>query len=67
MFTREGATLFLVARNTDRLQAIGAELGAVLCITKDLAQPGAAEDIGSRLQKEGIVVDILEQCGHRSP
>jgi short-subunit dehydrogenase len=59
LFARDGASLILVARDLDRLQAVGVELGASLWIAEDLARSGAAERISSRIRYERMAVDIL--------
>ncbi len=56
-----GCHLILVARRTDRLDALASELGAVTVdvITADLADPLAVDDVFERTQALGRQVDIL--------
>ena len=54
----------LVARRTDRLKQLSSRLEKkydinALCISKDLSQPGSAQDIFDLTEKGGIVVDCL--------
>lgn len=56
-----GCNLILVARRTDRLNALAGELGAVTVdvITADLADPEAPEAVFAQTQADGRQVDIL--------
>ncbi len=56
-----GCNLILVARRTDRLDALAGELGAVTVdvITADLADPEAPEAVFAQAQADGRQVDIL--------
>jgi short-subunit dehydrogenase len=56
-----GCNLILVARRTDRLDALAGELGAVTVdvITADLADPEAPEAVFAQTQAAGRQVDIL--------
>ena len=56
-----GCNLILVARRTDRLNALAGELGAVTVdvITADLADPEAPEAVFAQTQAAGRQVDIL--------
>jgi uncharacterized protein len=57
-----GERLVLVARRTDRLQRLSAELGgeeAALPVTLDLAQPDAAEVLQRTLAARGIGIRLL--------
>jgi len=56
-----GCNLILVARRTDRLDALAGELGAVTVdvITADLADPEAPEAVFAQTQADGRQVDIL--------
>ncbi|MEH6782781.1 MAG: SDR family oxidoreductase [Alcanivorax jadensis] len=56
-----GCNLILVARRTDRLNALAGELGAVTVdvITADLADPEAPEAVFAQTQAAGRKVDIL--------
>jgi uncharacterized protein len=58
VFARNGHELALVARREDRLRALADEIAAVsppkpIVIVADLAQPGAAQQIGEALRAQG--------------
>lgn len=64
VFAREGYDLALVARTKDTLKKMKQELESaggvsVHVIAKDLAVPGAAEEIRKELEKKSIAVDAL--------
>lgn len=67
-----GADLVLVARRTDRLQALAAELAdrsdaTVTILPQDLAEPGAGEELRRRLDDLGIAVtSIINNAGFAS-
>lgn len=55
-----GANLILVARRTDRLEELAAELGgSVTVYGHDLAQPGAGHALAQRISDDGLTVDTL--------
>src|SRR5262249_44261880 len=57
-----GQRLVVVARRTDRLARLSAELGGepeVLPVTLDLARPGAASELARTLAGRGIAVGLL--------
>ena len=61
---KDGANLVLVARSTDKLNTLKAEIEqqygvAVTVITKDLSQPSSADEIFAFTQVQNIKVDIL--------
>lgn len=61
---REGANLVIVARRTDRLEALATELRAsagveVLVQTSDLSDPGAPEALLAATEGAGIEIDVL--------
>jgi short-subunit dehydrogenase len=63
-FAAEGAELILVARSTERLEKLAAELRQefsiqATVITADLAQPEAAEKIFAAVKGRGLTVDVL--------
>jgi uncharacterized protein len=63
-FAAEKSDLVLVARSTDQLEALAADLrskhgGRVEVLTADLAQPDSSRFIFSELQGRGVVVDVL--------
>lgn len=63
-FAADKSDLVLVARSTDALEKLAAELRAAhgisaTVLTADLAQAGAGEKIFQELQGRGIVVDVL--------
>jgi short-subunit dehydrogenase len=64
LFARDRHDLILVARNRERLEAIGRglteEFGiAVTVLARDLANPAAPDEIARELAARGAVVDIL--------
>ncbi len=64
LFAQDGYGLVLVARRSEKLLAVAGELekafqAKVKVIVKDLAQPSAAPEIFSQLQRESVHVDIL--------
>lgn len=64
LLAQDCSTLVLVARNRDRLAEVKKELEtaapvSVLLIEKDLAQPGAADEIYRELKSRNIGVDVL--------
>ena len=60
---KQGGDLVLVARSTDKLNALADELHKygvkVAVIAKDLAQPNAGTEIFAETERLGITVDIL--------
>jgi short-subunit dehydrogenase len=59
-----GANLILVARRTDQLKAVAAEIEKLYAvraqtITLDLASPGAPQALYDQLHQEGVQVDVL--------
>jgi len=59
-----GHPLVIVAHGRERLETVAAQLGSefrvpVKAYAKDLAEPGAAEELWADLQDAGISVDIL--------
>lgn len=63
-FAAAGADLVLVARRTDRLQALATELSnghgiTVTVLPMDLARPGAGQELHDRLAERGITVTGL--------
>ncbi|MBS0557421.1 MAG: SDR family oxidoreductase [Proteobacteria bacterium] len=63
-FAARGCNLVLTARREDRLRALADELRAahgvrVECITADLAQASAVEDLCAEIARRGIAIDIL--------
>jgi short-subunit dehydrogenase len=64
LFARDGYELVLVARSEDRLSRVAAELqqnfqGNVKIFATDLAAAGAAKTLFDRLERQGVVVDVL--------
>jgi len=64
IFAQQGHALVLTARRRDRLEALAAPLRtehnvSVTVLPKDLAKPGAPEELHAELQRLGIDVDIL--------
>jgi short-subunit dehydrogenase len=60
----EGANLLLVARRTDRLEALAAELKQkhgveAVAMTCDLARPDAGKELFDRTEGAGLAVDVL--------
>ena len=63
-FARRGANLILVARRTDKLEAVAREIEAatgvsVTTITQDLSAPGATAALEIKLAKAGTQIDVL--------
>ena len=63
-FSREGHVLVLVARSGDKLQALAAALTGefgvrAVALPADLAQPGAAAVLATRLRRQNLVIDVL--------
>lgn len=61
---RDGFDVVLVARSQPQLESVAAEirqqtLRSVLVIAKDLAQPGAAQDVFNRVLESGMPVEGL--------
>src|SRR6266403_2060518 len=61
---RDGRHLVLVARRTDRLEALARELEQghnvrVHVIARDLVQPGAARDLVREVEDRGLAIDWL--------
>jgi len=64
LFARHGHPLVLSGRRTDRLQALASQLQreygvSVTVLTKDLAVPGAADELHAELKQLGLSVDCL--------
>ena len=64
LFAADGYSLVLVARNSDRLQAVSSELKQqygvqVHTIEKDLFKPGAAKEIWDETKSKGLTIDVL--------
>ncbi len=64
VFAREGHDLVLVARSSDRLEALARELreafgAAARVVPADLSVPGAAGGLRDRLARDGIGIDVL--------
>lgn len=63
-FAQEGRSLALVARSTEKLEALAAELSAefgvaTYAFAADFAQPGAVDALVARVQAAGLVVETL--------
>lgn len=63
-FAKRGADLILVARRTDKLEAVAASIAEatgvkVSCVTKDLSAPGATAELEAELNAKGVQVDVL--------
>jgi len=55
-----GRRLVLVARRTDRLEKLARDLGGdALCITLDVAGPGADAELAARIAAANVEVDLL--------
>jgi short-subunit dehydrogenase len=64
LFAADRSDLVLVARRGERLEALAKELKAkhgieARVVVKDLAAPGAAEDLFESLKNRGVAVDVL--------
>jgi short-subunit dehydrogenase len=64
IFAREGFDLVLVARSSEKLEEIAAEVrkvygSQVRNIVKDLSAPGAAHELFQEVQRAGLAVDVL--------
>jgi uncharacterized protein len=64
LFARDGYDLVLVARSSQKLDAVAGELVkkhgiAARVIVKDLSEPAAADEIYAELERDGIPVDVL--------
>jgi len=63
---QRGASLILVNRDREKLEAFAAELGmiggSVLALTGDLAVPGEAAEVVNRAIKKAGSIDILINC-----
>jgi uncharacterized protein len=64
LFAADGAELILVARREERLVALAERLAAehgtrAHVIPMDLAEPGAPEELASRIEALGLRVDVL--------
>jgi hypothetical protein len=64
IFAREGHNLVLVARSTEKLQALATELSgkhgiAALALSSDLSAPAAPQQIYDALAAQGITLDVL--------
>ncbi|MCO5166022.1 MAG: SDR family oxidoreductase [Planctomycetes bacterium] len=64
VLAEEGAHLVLVARRTERLEALAAELRQkhgvdARVLTSDLQQPDAARALFERTEGEGLTIDVL--------
>lgn len=68
LFAKDGYSLVLVARSTDKLQAIKHSLEGeygvdVTVVTKDLSAPDAADEIYAFTQEKGIGIGCgCKQC-----
>jgi short-subunit dehydrogenase len=63
-FARGGASLVLTARSVDRLEALATELRAahsvpVSVVAADLGAPDGVARIVDRLQRDGVLIDVL--------
>jgi short-subunit dehydrogenase len=64
LFARDGYNLVLLARSSDGLTAVSAELKKhsdirITCLAKDLSSPNAANEIFQALKEENIEIDVL--------
>ena len=57
--SKRGKRLVLVARRTERLQALAAELGNARAVSLDLAEPGAAATLLADIVAAGEQVELL--------
>ena len=57
--SKRGHRLVLVARRTDRLEALTAELGNARAVSADLSAPGAAAKLMADMDNAGEQVDLL--------
>ena len=68
-----GEKLVLVARRRDRLERLAADLGGetpAAVIARNLAAPGAAEQLAAEVEARGFAIDLLVNSagmGHTSP
>jgi uncharacterized protein len=62
-FAREldarGATLVLVARGKDKLEALASRLQRAQVLAEDLSRPGAAQRVFEEVTRRGLDVDVL--------
>ncbi len=62
-FSRDGHSLVLVARSTERLEEVAKELKtSVTPIALDLSRPGSAAELFSELRTRSIEIEILVNC-----
>ena len=65
LFAKDGYSLILVARSTERLRRLGYQLQDkhqlkhVSVITADLSEPGVAAEVYQQVKESGIHVDVL--------
>ncbi|MEJ8802326.1 SDR family NAD(P)-dependent oxidoreductase [Pontibacter sp. H249] len=65
LFAKDGYSLVLVARSTERLRRLGYQLQdkhqleKVSVITADLSEPGVATEVYQQVKENGIHIDIL--------
>lgn len=57
--SKRGQRLVLVARRTERLEALAAELGNARSVTADLARPGGAAALMADIEQAGERVELL--------
>jgi uncharacterized protein len=64
LFARDGYNLVLVARSTQKLEALAAELrrahnADVIVLPADLSRPGAAHEVFQATREQNIQIDVL--------